>query len=74
MATTDVPPPREPRAALEQAFIEDYLQRIGHTRESLRRLPPSQQAILMRTAASFATMKLSEIEARAHFVHELTAE
>lgn len=74
MATSDVPPPHEPHAALERAFIDEYLQRVGHTRASLLRLPPPQQAMLMRTAASFATMKLSEIEARAHFLHELTAE
>ena len=74
MSPSEVPPPHEPHAALERAFIDEYLQQIGHTRESLQGLPPPEQAALMRTAASFATMKLSEIEARARFLHELAAE
>ena len=34
-------------------------------------LPPGRQAAIMRAAATFATLRLAEIESRAHFVDEI---
>lgn len=57
---------------LERALIDEYLTGAGLTRESLLALPPDAQQAVMRSAAAFATLRLTEINARAHYVHEIS--
>ena len=64
-------PMEEPHAALERAFIDEFLRRLGHTPCSLQRLPMNQQTTLFRAASTFATLKLAEIESRARLVHDI---
>lgn len=56
---------------LEGALIEEFLAGAGFTRESLQRLPPDAQRAVMRSAAAFATLRLTEIAARARYIHEI---
>jgi hypothetical protein len=63
--------PRVPEATLEAALIDEFLARRGYTLRSINRLPPADREPLLRAAASFATLRLAEIEARAHLVHEI---
>jgi hypothetical protein len=65
-------PMEERHAALERAFIDEFLRRVGHTPCSLQRLPSNQQTMLFRAASTFATLKLAEIESRARVVHNIT--
>jgi hypothetical protein len=58
-------------AQLEQAFITDYLARQGHSRASLAELPSEASNALRRAASFYASSKLAEMEARAHYVHEI---
>lgn len=67
-ATTEL---KEPHAALEHAFIDEFLAERGYTLRSINRLPPGDRDPLLRAAAAFATLKLAEIEARAHLVKEI---
>jgi hypothetical protein len=60
---------RQPHAALEAAFIDEFLAKRGFTLRSVDRLPPGDRQALLRAAATFATLKLAEIEARAHLLH-----
>lgn len=64
------PPVEDPHAALERALIAEFLGDLGHTLRSVETLPPDQQRDVLRFAATYATLRLSEIEARARYVHE----
>ena len=61
----------EPYAMLERALIDEYLAKRGYTLRSVDRLPSADREALLRGAAAFATLKLAEIESRAHLVNEI---
>jgi hypothetical protein len=61
----------DPESALERAFIAEYLQRHGHTASTLHGLPPAEAMSMMREASLYASAKLGEVEARAHYVHDI---
>jgi hypothetical protein len=58
-------------AGLEEVLIDQYLESVGRTRESLRELPPDEAAALMAAASKYASLKLAEVEARAHYTDEI---
>jgi hypothetical protein len=60
-----------PEAALEQAFIDAFLRTHGHDAKSVERLPEDERRRLLEDASVYAGLRLSEVEARAHFVQEL---
>lgn len=59
------------QAYLEWAYVEEYLRSIGYSLEQLQRLPGARSKELMRDASLFASMRLTEVEARSHLVEEL---
>lgn len=61
----------EPLAALERALIKEFLQSRGHTEESVRGLPPDAAHALLREASLHASLRLTEVEARAHYTRDL---
>jgi hypothetical protein len=61
----------EPQAALERAFIDDYLKTHGHDPRTLQTLPEDEVRRILREAVQYAAARLSELEARAHYVNEL---
>ncbi|HEU4891874.1 MAG TPA: hypothetical protein VFT47_10010 [Vicinamibacterales bacterium] len=61
----------DPHGPLEYALIDEFLAERGHTFQSVDRLPPAERRELLRRASSYATLRLAEIEARAHFVDDL---
>ena len=67
----DVPPRNDQTARLEEAFITEFLERRGLTRSTLHDLPEADVHALMKEASAYASARLSEVEARAHYVHEL---
>ena len=76
MATNTRPLPDDWRSTdthgpLECALIDEFLAGRGHTLRSVDKLPPPERRELMRRAASYATLRLAEIESRAHFVDDL---
>ena len=58
-------------AQLELAFIADYLTLLGHSRDSLATLPADEADAIRKAASFYASSKLAEMEARAHYVHEI---
>jgi hypothetical protein len=64
-------PLEEPQAALERAFIDDYLRTHGHSLSALHFLPAEQAKNILQQAVFYAATRLAELEARAHYVHEL---
>ena len=61
----------EIHALLERCLIEEYLKNKGHTRKSLKSLPDEEAHQFMKEASIYASGKLSEIEIRARFVHDI---
>ncbi|MCB0119562.1 MAG: hypothetical protein KDD72_11075 [Anaerolineales bacterium] len=66
-----IEPIDDPNALLENALIEEYLREKGYTREDLKKLPADLVEKLMREASRYASLKMEEVEARAHLVKEL---
>lgn len=62
---------QEPHAALERAMIDEFLRARGYTLRSIDAMRPADREPLLRAAVTFATLRLAEIEARAHFVDEI---
>ncbi|MEY2818338.1 MAG: hypothetical protein ACKOBL_15895 [Chloroflexota bacterium] len=67
----DIEPTEDPNAVLEKALIAEYLKEHGYTQESLNKLPPKLVKKIMQEASQYASLKMEEVEARAHFVKEL---
>jgi hypothetical protein len=61
----------DPHAQLEKAFIEEYLRERGYSLKDLHTLPEALARQLMTEASIYASSKLTEVEARAHFVGEV---
>jgi hypothetical protein len=64
-------PLEEPQAALERAFIDEYLRNNGPHPLVLQSMPPGEIRAVLREAALYAATKLAELEARAHYIHEI---
>lgn len=67
----DADPIEDPNAMLEKALIEEFLKQKGYTHEDLKKLPAEIVEQLMKEASRYASLKMEEVEARAHFVKEL---
>lgn len=67
----DVVSTEDRNAVLEKALIEEYLNQHGYTHESLKKLPPKLVKKIMQEASRYASLKMEEVQARAHFVKEL---
>jgi hypothetical protein len=67
----DQTPRPDQTAELERALIDEFLERRGHTLHSVASLPDAERHALMREASLYASMRLSEVESRAHYVDDL---
>lgn len=61
----------DPLAQLERTFIDEFLRSQGVDPHTLHELPEEQARPLLKAASVYAAIKLTEVEARAHFVHEI---
>jgi hypothetical protein len=68
---SDGPVMQDRQSQLEQAFIDEFLRLRGCDPEHLSTLPAADVERLMRQACIYASGKLAEVEARAHFVHDI---
>jgi len=69
--TENVEPVEDRNALLERSLIEEYLNQKGYSREALKNLPAEIVEKLMKEASQYASLKLEEVESRAHLVKEL---
>ena len=60
-----------PPASLESVLIDEFLESLGHTRQSVRALATTEGSTVLRAATEYASLRLEGIEARAHYIHEL---
>src|SRR5205823_4480335 len=70
----DSRPLHDPEAELERALIDEFLRSRGRDRASLELLPPDERQRLLQEASLYAAARLTEVEARARFVHDLHGE
>jgi hypothetical protein len=57
----------DPNGPLEQRLIDEYLESRGQTRRSVRELPEGEALPFLRAASDYASLRLAEIDARAHY-------
>ena len=69
--TENIEPIQDRSALLENSLIEEYLKEKGYSHEDLKKLPAELVEKLMKEASQFASLKMEEVQARAHFVKEL---
>lgn len=68
---TNVRPLEEPLAELERRIIDEYIRGLGHDPDRLRAsMDPEARKILVE-ASTYAATRLSEVEARSHYVRAL---
>ena len=68
---SDVPQMQDKYAQLERAFIDEFLRMSGHDLQTIQALPEEKRIALLTQASEFAAIKLAEVEARAHYLHEI---
>jgi hypothetical protein len=68
---SDMPEMQDKYAQLERAFIDEFLRTSGHDRHTVDALPPEKRIALLTQASEYAAVKLAEVEARAHYVHDI---
>ena len=61
----------DPEGRLGEALIEEFFLARGIDPAALQALPGAQAQRLLTEASVYASTKLAEVEARAHFVHEI---
>jgi hypothetical protein len=69
--TENTEPVEDRYALLEKALIEEYLQKQGYSHDDLKKLPVDVVEKLMKEATQYASLKMEDVKARAHFIKEL---
>lgn len=69
--TEKTEPVEDRNTFLEKALIEEYLREKGYSMEEFKKLPAEVAEKLMKEASQYASLKMEEVEARAHFIKEL---
>ena len=64
-------PVESPLAQLERVFINEFVRARGHDPLKLDELAEPERRSLLAEASVYASAKLSEVESRSHFVHEM---
>ena len=69
--TENMEPTEDRNAFLEKQLIEQYLHEKGYSLEGLKKLPADLVEKLMKEASRYASLKMEDVKARAHFIQEL---
>ena len=69
--TENMEPTEDRNAFLEKQLIEQYLHEKGYSLEGLKKLPADLVEKLMKEASQYASLKMEDVKARAHFLQEL---
>ena len=70
----DMQPLREPLADLERQLIHTHVANAGHNLHELIARSDEDARRLLAEASRYASAKLSEVEARSHYLHKLHGE
>jgi hypothetical protein len=61
----------DPNAGLERSIIDEFIRTRGYDPASLQQLPDDVRIRVQAEASTHAAARLAEMEARAHYVHDL---
>ena len=64
-------PLEPPFSGLERTLIDEFLRLRGYQSADLAALSQADRDALLKAASLHASARLAEIEARAHYVHEM---
>lgn len=67
----DVPPTEEPLAELERHIIDEFVRGAGYDPVDLRNRTDAKAREILTLASSFAAGRLTEVEARMHYLRSL---
>jgi hypothetical protein len=67
----DTPRMTDPFATLERALVDEYLVSHGQDPAATRMRTGEGAKALLRAAMQHAALRLTEVECRAHYVHEM---
>jgi diamine N-acetyltransferase len=67
----DTPRMEDRYAQLERSLIDEFLRMNGFDAESVLKLPDEKRIAMLTQAAEYAAVKLAEVEARAHYLHDI---
>jgi len=68
---SDQPAIDTPLSQLERSLIEAFVRGRGYAPDDLTALAEADRHALLKEASVYASSKLSEVESRARFVHEI---
>jgi hypothetical protein len=68
---SDAPRLQDLHADLERTLINEYLRGRGHDPDRLRDRDDAEAHLLLTEASTYAAGRLTEVEARAHYVHDI---
>lgn len=71
MNVTDISPVEDPLAELERHLIHAYLAGAGHDFRALTARDDDEARGILAAASRYASTRLSEIEARLHYLRSL---
>ena len=74
MTSEDRPPLRDPFAELERQLLRTYLAGAGYDLEALLGRDDDEARRVLADASRYASTKLSEVEARSHYLQKLHGE
>ena len=64
-------PAEAPLGQLERALIDQFLRQRGYDPDALAALSEEDRHALLAQASVYASSRLTEVESRAHFIHEI---
>jgi hypothetical protein len=67
----DTPRLESPLGGLERSLIDEYIRACGIDPATLADLPADKREALLKEASIYASSRLSEVESRSHYVHEI---
>ena len=71
MILHDVSPLEDPMSALERSLIQEFLAQHTAGSDANGQLTEVDEAALLVRACAYAAGRLAEVEARAHYLHEI---
>ncbi len=64
-------PLQAPLGQLERALIDEFVRGRGYDPAHLAGLPEEERETLLKEASVYASGRLTEVESRSHFIHEI---
>jgi hypothetical protein len=68
---TETSPLQAPLSRLELELIDEFVRARGYDPRNLSEVPEPERSALLKDASTHASLKLTEVESRSHFLDEI---